>query len=1021
MNQSFNQRAAPPGVLYEVKNCRIVAGGVLECRPGTLELTGATNTPSAILITGNGSTSHIEAPCFASRIGSAPFIGTTAGQGFCLDRSSASNVFHFQGRFSTCQPLRKRNGVMDAALGSGAGFGGKPAAQAVNSAGYVLYGAVDESSIAHVFIENPDGVRVYFERQSSTTKVQALAVGTTFYCIFQNGTDVTALSLTPDGTDVERGTETTVATLTGSSAHWDSSAYDGTHWYLVHQSAAGTMRVDRFSGLTSNANVTFAVTGTVPCSIFANSTMTTVWVGYYNDPTVTGNVRFRVYSNALVSVKGETTIVSAADIYGPPLFGRLRSSTPGDASLTTAATIVFRHVESGGNGLRSLRWAVGFSDGTATSSVGTIWHVLPISKPDNYNRVWCVTDTSSTNFLIQRTVLLRLGPNEVPLVELSSPNMAGKLGAYDPSGAANYFHAIATGSSSSFFGFPFVLNATTSIPLMKIEVYEYLTTEQRSQRETEPLGQFTVVSGQPTEFLGRPYSQIGLANSVSNGAAEVGFAQAPVITAAASLNGSDGSTHSYRVVYEWSDAYGRRHRSPPSVPISVSSNGANMSVQLTFTSIDVTQRVDDNQMGAPMYTIYRSQNGGSTYNRVPLSGTASDPTNGYIQVTDSSEDSEISGNEFVYTDGGVLENTLAPACRFLASSEDRLWFGGLWDPRIIQCSKVIIPEEPIQCTDHPAFQVTLLGECTGLAYQDGQVVAFTAEEIYLISGDGPNDQGAGQFSPPRKLGQNVGCVDHRSVRETNIGIIFLSAQGFMLLPRGFGPVEFIGAAVRDLTQGAPDAGGGDFTARLDCISSAAMTTHNGSLARFLLASAGTSSGANVVTYDINNGQWYWDTYGMAALGVIGAWPNGFVHVSQSLSSAVDGPIWYEDRAAIGDGDTLHISQSVRTAWIQPFGPGAHGLFKAAQLSFLTIGSCTVTMTVSTDGASSSPGTWAVTAPSSVINYREVVPQEFKGTAFQVTVTITAPGTESRGVKFLGLTIEAESDGGRRLLASSEKA
>ncbi len=87
--------------------------------------------------------------------------------------------------------------------------------------------------------------------------------------------------------------------------------------------------------------------------------------------------------------------------------------------------------------------------------------------------------------------------------------------------------------------------------------------------------------------------------------------------------------------------------------------------------------------------------------------------------------------------------TTRPAAASSLSLKTAFGFAGLWQQNIIQSSKIIVPGEPVQFSDLPSFQVPLpvAGACTGIAAQDGTLVAFTATAIYSVQGLGPNDQG----------------------------------------------------------------------------------------------------------------------------------------------------------------------------------------------------------------------------------------------------------------------------------------
>jgi len=1030
MHQEFGAKAAPPGTIYSCTNSRLDADGVLVKRGGMLGLAGTVTIATGPYIKGDGSTSFVEKPSFMVRAGDVPCVGTTAGCIFGLNSLSSGNVFHFQGRFSTCKPVKRRAGLMGTVAGSTT-FSDNPGATAVNSEGYIAYGGVSDDKIAsQIVIENPDGLRLFSGNAASLCghaggvgKLQLAVAGTTFVLITQAdaGTAVRAVTLQPDGTDVNVGSSAAVGTLTSSTARWDTTTYDSTNWYLVHQSAVGTLRVDKFAGTSSAANATFAVTGTCPVSIWGNTATGHIWVGYYNNPTVSGDVRYRIRAASdLTSVLTETTIASAVNVYGPPLFGNDRDPTPGSANVTTKSWFVFRYVEAAGSLLRAMYYGTAATDGGVDLTTNPLWHVLPISKPDNYRRVWCMTDNGGTNFIVQRAVLInQCNVARQPTIELvSTPFFGGAFGGTGPSGSSMYFHAIATGSTRSYFAFPLILNLINGSTVGKLEVYEYTTGAQSPHVDACRLGGFTALAGQPVELFGKPSSQSASLTAVtSGGAAEIGFLAPPVIISVTNGGAVGTNSHSYRATYEWTDAFGRRHQSAPSPPVAIATLTAVINTTVNITTCDVTQRVEPifPLASGPSITLWRTTSGGTSYQSVgSFYGTGE--TDGFISVGDVVTDANLGDEQFLYTDGGVQSHDIGPSCRFMAFSEDRLWLGGLWDPSVIQCSKVIIPGEPIQFTDHEAFQVTLLGECTGLAYMDGNLVAFTEEEIYLFGGEGPNDQGIGGFPPPRKMAQGVGCIDYRSIVETNAGVMFQSRRGIELLPRGFGPVQYVGKAVKDVFQ---------VDGLTEVIAAGVFMGSKNNTARFMVKNPAGTSTTTVLVYDIDRGEWTRDMLQQAS-SCLGGWPDGFVCASTDFNSGTfTHPFLYEDGSQTGDGaagSASYVAQTITWNRVYPFGsPIAWGAVNRAQVSLEAMDATagyglSLSLRADENATQTTPSTYSFSTISSGTQFwREfMLPQNRKCSGVTITLTDSqSPSTGGAGFKIhgVGLEIEPEPNGG----------
>ena len=563
---------------------------------------------------------------------------------------------------------------------------------------------------------------------------------------------------------------------------------------------------------------------------------------------------------------------------------------------------------------------------------------------------------------------------------------------------------------------------TTQTPLLQAQVYRYSLDGHRQATQT---GDGTVLSGSPSlvTIISRRTVQPD-----SAGISEIGFAQSPAIislTTTAGAGSVAAGSYAYRAVLEWADELGRRVQSAPSQPVVIE-----LDVSGSVTVLVAWPRGLGCRVGPePAVKLYRTTAGGELYQQMPLSGTLESGNEGCVSFTDTLADASIQAEAFIYTDGGVLPNALAPSCIFTASAEDRLWCGGLWDPTILEASKVRVPGEPASFTGDPTHQVVLPEACTGMAYMDGQVVAFAETAIYLNGGDGPNDQGAGGFLPPRMLTRGIGCVDYRSVLETPIGILFQSRVGIYLLPRGFGAPQYIGLAIQDT-----------ISTYAQVLSSAFTVSDEYNLARFLIGDSDDEYSPRLVTLDIDSGQWFFDEYrptGTASdvvfrsFSEIGAWPEGLALFRYTLNANAS-PIWYEDESVFADagaaevGNSTVIQSSVQTTWLYPFGIAGWGKVNKSVLSMdssypdgIETGTASITLAFEVDSEGTVlTDTWSFAGSSSDSGpYRGYDHARQRLTCIRATIT---NDSASRGPKFLGLTLELEPDGGIRMLTDTER-
>jgi hypothetical protein len=768
-------------------------------------------------------------------------------------------------------------------------------------------------------------------------------------------------------------------------------------------------------------------------TLWADTVGARLWCGYYDDVAGAGNVGYIVYDISVVAaitlLKAKQTIASSPNVYGPPMFGQFRGVR---TSAFAPAFYCFGNIAASGVCATWTGIEFALSAGTGSGLVPT-FHVYPMGKPDNFNRVWCQVLTQSVNQLITKAVLLRWpdAVTAVPTVELSSPNMPYTGGV----NTSQYFFGNGgLGSTRSAAPIPVNLQEFSGQNvLITFQVYEYTTAEQESHRKTLVTGVSTVVAGQPVELWGQSIAVINTPSTGGDlgaffaGASEIGFAHAPTILSAVESHASSAltaGTRSYKCVYEWIDLYGRRHQSAPSAPISVTVSGSTSTVTLSVTSLDISQRQARNTMQFVQLRVYRTVAGGTEYHELVLTMPTNDapgsPT-GILTYIDAETDASDATEGFVYTDGGVLGNDLAPSARFMCKTEERVWFGGLWDSTIIQCSKVIVPGEPIQCTDDASHQMQLPGPCTGLAYMDGNVVAFTADAIYLVTGDGPNDQGIGSFPAPRALTRSLGCCDYRSIVETNVGVMFQSNLGFSVVPRGFGPVQYVGAGVQDEMLEVNDVS----PVVLGAISQQTRDNH---LARWLIATPGATSGLNILTYDIDSNQWFKDTF-PSLISEIGAFDSllatgykGASLVLADLSTTTVSPVWVESNINGFDaagGLNLAINQYFETSWIHPFGLGGWGKVNAVLVIVETFGAPqTLTVTVQVDEGTPEVGTWVIAATG--VAYRALYIAARACSAIQIQVSGDSAAVGGAGFKFISATLEVEASHGIRLMQDSEK-
>lgn len=386
---------------------------------------------------------------------------------------------------------------------------------------------------------------------------------------------------------------------------------------------------------------------------------------------------------------------------------------------------------------------------------------------------------------------------------------------------------------------------------------------------------------------------------------ELGFHIWPDVVLYASQGSVVGSMTSqqyyYQVTYEWTDGAGNIHRSAPSIPLGVNLTSGNTFIEIRVPVLGFTAKLAPNPV---RIVVYRWSTGNPVYTQVSsLSNTSG--TNQLIINTISGEtinfidylsDSEIEGNNILYTNGGVVEDIGGPAPNLITLFDTRLWLLTAEDPNLWWYSKQVIEGTPIEMSDLLTYYVApntssqaSTGPTTAAAPMDDKLVMFKGNPayqnaIYYINGTGPDNTGSNsQYSQPIFITSAVGCNNQKSIVLTPNGLMFQSAQGIWLLGRDLS-TSYIGAPVEAYNSYAVTS---------------AISVPNATQVRFKL-----SNGTELI-YDYFYEKWDTATPPAAISGVI----------YQGLDTFLDssGNIWQENPGSYLD-NTTPVNLSFTTPW-----------------------------------------------------------------------------------------------------------
>lgn len=399
--------------------------------------------------------------------------------------------------------------------------------------------------------------------------------------------------------------------------------------------------------------------------------------------------------------------------------------------------------------------------------------------------------------------------------------------------------------------------------------------------------------------------------------AELGWHRPPffvgsanVVAASGGIEGSDSPAYAYLycAVYEWLDQRGNWHRSEPSAPLEVGISAANdnatVNIDVALTCLTAKGDGTNLERRFGRVAIYRTlKNAPEVFYRLDDPGESTytnDRGGDYLDVQDDLSDADVLalGYGTLYTQGGVLENTLCPPARAVASWKNRLWVASGDDPRAVWFSKQFVRTEAPGF--NPILQIRLDDSpepVTALAPLGGSLLIFTESRTYALSGEPPNDTGAGnQLIGPELVSDAVGCTDPRSMVAFPGGVIFLGPGGFYVAESAQAPPKFIGGPVEAITDQRQACYGGSHDPARSWI--------------FFVVDSVDGGAGKIVIYDYGHNAWMTWTqadanyapYGTALVGGVHYWASTVAVMQEDSTSGTD----------VGD----YFPWTLKTPWLR---------------------------------------------------------------------------------------------------------
>ncbi len=572
-------------------------------------------------------------------------------------------------------------------------------------------------------------------------------------------------------------------------------------------------------------------------------------------------------------------------------------------------------------------------------------------------------------------------------------------------------------------------------PQRRAQIYRFGDAARSLRSRTRAVvncqGSFAVLGGAPRWFDGAWMTEIGMAHGPN------------VLTVTPLGGGSMGSSKTYRYVFvlEYFDAHGQRQLSYVSNPYSVTLGVGESQVEFELGLPTVWSAPNAFQVRDPRKVTVRAYRTAGDVGTVfryapPVGGAVSaGPYRSTVTYNDDNSDVGISGNEAVYVQvGNALSNYRAPPCRFGCEHEGRLVVAGCWNTNEARVSKLFFAGEGIQFTESPAFIITNPEPITGVASLDGSLVLFARRGVYTVTGDGPTDDGAGSFSSPRKLPGRIGCVDWRSVITREDGVFFRGADGIYLLPRGLGSPMFVGAGIREKLREFPETLGVATATR--AVASSVDDHDSEQVVAWLVGNAENPTSVAIFVLSLTTNAWTQFVLPEAPANlqvVIGTWYDflndsdvlGFVR--RDINSTVTGSILVENVASGYDQDVSSSFEPLlaggwKTGKLFPFGFGGRGSIRSIRLVGECLAATTLTPTIFSDDNAAgytsdlltfTPGRFAVEIP-----FRR---RDLAWIQIQVADPVTGSGNRGAGLRFNGLALEVEMEGGLHRTAPNERS
>ena len=303
-------------------------------------------------------------------------------------------------------------------------------------------------------------------------------------------------------------------------------------------------------------------------------------------------------------------------------------------------------------------------------------------------------------------------------------------------------------------------------------------------------------------------------------AVEAGFNVFPeavtVTDSGAGFSKVAGAALAYRATYVWRDISGHLQESAPSPVVRFTpANAHDLSV-----AIPTCRLTGRNDIGINLYRNDPAQ--ANLYRLVNEIAAANVRTADSITIVDILTELSVSADwatrALLYNgDGGAsgatveLEHLAPPSHTIVTTAQNRNFLAGIdQDASAVLFSNEFAPDDLFGQTGVTYFdgnRFRIRGTVTAVVGRDRNVVAFTADKIWVVTGEYPDATGGSFPIPtPFELPHELGAIDPSALVTTSLGVFFMSKKGLHILGWDWS-VTYIGGNVEDILGAYTIVGG----------------------------------------------------------------------------------------------------------------------------------------------------------------------------------------------------------------------